>query len=338
MITTQETKQSRVLIIDGLNTFIRSFMIIPITNSDGEHYGGVFGFLKSVKAAVEKFNPTEVVIAWDGPSGGMRRKTLFPEYKAHRAKEWKPGAIKAFDFLDEQSQRDNFTMQIRRVQEYLDVLPIKFIRIPYIEADDVIAVYAQTLAEHSHVVIYSSDADFKQLVTDKIQHYNPISKKLTTYDSFVEEFGIQPMNHIIFKSVSGDKSDNIPGVRGIGEATIKKLFPIVTSTSKITVEDILEEAHKLGFGKPKKLTSGQIAKYRMIAESADTLKRNFRLMQLVEPDISNQARQIVIDRVAESPQKFNSLKLKVMFIEDKLEKTVKRFDDWAHAFARLQTR
>jgi len=313
-------------------------MIIPITNDDGEHFGGVFGFLKSVKAAVDKFKPTEVVICWDGPHSGLRRKNLFPKYKANRNKDWKRGSVKAFDFLNEQEQSDNFVMQIKRVQEYLDLLPVKVIRIPYVEADDIIAVYAQKLAETSQVIIYSSDADFKQLVNDNIQHYNPIAKKFTTRESFIAEKGIDPKNYIIFKCASGDKSDNIPGVRGIGEATILKLFPELKGDDIITIKEVLEKSRRVGFSTLRDYTPGDRNKYKLISDNSEQIKLNYRLMQLIDPEISNQAKEIVLNSVTASPQQFNSLGLKMKFIKDKLEKTVRRFDDWAHTFAGLQTR
>jgi 5'-3' exonuclease len=314
-------------------------MIIPVTNNDGEHFGGVFGFLRSLKAAVDKFRPTEVVICWDGPQSGLRRKNLLPAYKANRKKDWKRGAVKAFDFLNEAEQVDNFVMQIRRVKEYIDQLPVKVISIPYVEADDIIAVYAQELNKTSQVIIYSSDADFKQLVTDNIHHYNPISKKLVSRQTFRADYGIDPKNFIILKSTNGDKSDNIPGIRGIGEVTVKKMFPELSGNTRIDIDYLLEKANELGFrGTDPSISNGQRNKYKLLAENADTLRLNYRLMQLLDPEISNQAKEIVLRVVNESPQSFNSLKLKMMFIQDKLEKTIRRFDGWAHTFAGLQTR
>jgi len=332
------TKQGRVLLVDGMNTYIRSFMIIPVTNDDGEHFGGVFGFLRSLKAAIDQFNPTEVVVAWDGPHSGLRRKKLFPEYKANRKRDWKRGAVKAFDFLDEDQQNDNFVMQIRRVQEYLDHLPIKVIRIPYVEADDIIAIYTQALDESSEVIIYSSDADFKQLVNENVFHYNPISKKLVSRQGFRDDMGVDPKNYMILKATQGDKSDNIPGVKGLGTATLLKLYPEVAGDDRLGVDHIIEKANKYGFSKAGEYTAGQRNKFKLIAEQADDIRRNWRLMQLQEPEVSNQAREIVLGAVNESPQKFNSLRLKMMFIQDKLEKTVRRFDDWANTFGGLQTR
>lgn len=331
-------KQDRVLLVDFMNTYIRSWMIINVTNDDGDHFGGVFGFLRSLKAAVDKFKPTEVVIACDGVSGGLRRKKLFPAYKANRHKEWKRGAVKAFDFLSEDEQTENFVMQIKRVEDYLAMLPVKVIRIPYVEADDVIAIYTHQLPESSEVVIYSSDADFKQLVSDRVCHYNPISKKLMYRRHFVEDVGLEPSNYIMLKSVKGDKSDNIPGIPGIGEPTLIKLFPEVTEETPIGIEDMIARANRFGFTNEGPWTKAQRNKFKTIAERADELRRNYRLMQLRDPEISTEAVMQICRAVEEDPQPFNSLQLKMMFIQDKLEKTVRRFDDWNNTFAGLQVR
>ena len=74
----------KVLIIDGLNTFIRVFSVVPITNVDGAHVGGIIGFLKSIGFAIKMHNPTRCIIVFDGEGGSDRRRKLFPEYKAKR--------------------------------------------------------------------------------------------------------------------------------------------------------------------------------------------------------------------------------------------------------------
>ena len=74
----------RVLIIDGLNTFIRVFSVIPTTNDDGIHVGGIVGFLRSIGYTINMFRPTRVIIVFDGKGGSKRRRKLYPEYKAKR--------------------------------------------------------------------------------------------------------------------------------------------------------------------------------------------------------------------------------------------------------------
>ena len=332
------TTQKRVLLVDGMNTFIRSWVIVPVRNSNGEHYGGVYGFLRSVKAAVDKFKPTEVVICWDGAKGGLRRKELMPAYKANRTREWKRGSNRAFDFLSEYDQQENFTMQLKRISEYLETLPVKAIRIPFIEADDVIAIYIQRLEEDTEVVIYSSDADFKQLVTEKVTCYNPIAKLLTTPEAFYDKHSMGPHNYIIMKSIMGDKSDNVAGIKGIGEKTLLKMFPELSNDDLFALDEVLVKANSVGFSKKKdkEFTPGVINKFKVLAENADLLRLNHRIMQLQDPEISNEAKRFIYSTVGEHPGRFNDLKLMMMFIEDKLEKTVKTFDPWVDTFAGLQ--
>ena len=76
---------SRILILDGLNTFIRVFSAVPALNDDGDHIGGVTGFLRSIAANIRQHKPTRCVIVFDGKGGSRRRKDLYPEYKANRA-------------------------------------------------------------------------------------------------------------------------------------------------------------------------------------------------------------------------------------------------------------
>ena len=77
-------RDDRVLIIDGLNTFIRSYSVSPALNANGEHVGGISGFLLSIGHAIKTISPTRVVIVFDGKDGSAKRRKLFPDYKAHR--------------------------------------------------------------------------------------------------------------------------------------------------------------------------------------------------------------------------------------------------------------
>ena len=79
-----EEPNDKILIIDGLNTFIRCFSAIPTLNDDGAHVGGIVGFLRSVGYAIRTIRPTRTVIVFDGKGGSNRRKKIFPEYKAGR--------------------------------------------------------------------------------------------------------------------------------------------------------------------------------------------------------------------------------------------------------------
>ena len=327
----------RILMFDGYNTYIRSFQVIPVTSDNGDHFGGVFGFIRSVKSAIDMFKPDEVVIAWDGPNSGLRRKLMFKEYKAHRrSKPWQRGLVRAFDFLSEQQQSENFLFQLKRIKEYLAMLPVKVISMPYVEADDVIAEIVRLSKDQNiECVIYSSDGDYKQLVNEKVSCYNPISKKLTTADSFLNENGYPAQNFIFVKSIKGDSSDNIPGIKGLGEKTAVKLFNL-DSRIYLDIDDLIGECTYILNGETKGYTKSQLAKYKLILDNTDALRRNYCLMQLKDVDISTQSKDVIREFMNLKPNSFDKFRLKYMMVEDHLGSQLKNFDSLARSFAGLQ--
>ena len=112
----------KVLIIDGLNTFIRVFSVIPPLNDDGIHVGGIVGFLKSVGYAIKMLNPTRCIVVFDGKGGSVRRRKLYPEYKNKR--KTKIRLNRANDFSSVEDERKSMFMQVQRSVEYLEQLPI----------------------------------------------------------------------------------------------------------------------------------------------------------------------------------------------------------------------
>jgi 5'-3' exonuclease len=329
--------KKRIILVDGFNLFIRCFNIIPITNDDGEHFGGVFGSLRSLRHIVETFKPNELVFVWDGPKSGLKRKQILKEYKGTRNKEWKRGSIKAYDFLDEQEEKDNFNYQINRLKEYIDNLPFKTSSIPYIEADDVIAYYAK-LSEKlgNETIIYSTDGDYKQLVSENTVIYHPMMKKNIGPKYIMEKHGVIPENFIFIKCLIGDKSDNISGIKGLGEKTILKLFPRLSEEPYEDIDEFIFEAVHIVNSGTKGYTKAQINKYKLIVENKELLKTNYKLMQLIDPDISVDSKDIIRFMYDDKPNKFNRHRLRMMFLEDKLATQIKNFEYWQMAFSGLQ--
>ena len=112
----------KVLIIDGLNTFIRVFSVIPATNEDGIHIGGIVGFLRSIGYTINMIRPTRVIIVFDGKGGSTRRRKIYPEYKQNRKTKYRVNRSNSFD--SQADEKQNMIMQIQRVVEYLDTLPL----------------------------------------------------------------------------------------------------------------------------------------------------------------------------------------------------------------------
>ena len=99
--TDSTNPNEKVLIIDGLNTFIRVFSVIPTTNEDGIHIGGIVGFLRCIGYVINMIRPTRVIIAFDGKGGSNRRRKLYPQYKQNRKTKYRVNRSNSFASQDD---------------------------------------------------------------------------------------------------------------------------------------------------------------------------------------------------------------------------------------------
>ena len=306
-------KNSSVLVVDGLNTFIRCYAASPVLNDDGEHIGGISGFLLSIGHAIKAINPTRVIIVFDGKNGTARRKEIFPEYKAHRNFKVRLNRAETVD------KQDNQLHQLIRLTEYLSALPISIIIQDNTEADDVIAYIANDHFVDSHCFIMSSDKDFLQLITESIHVWSPTKKKLYYSDDVFEEFGVYPQNFALYKAIIGDASDNIPGVDGIGAKTLLKRFEIISQQDKLSVDQFMEYVD----GLEDKTKTLQVMK-----ASKEVLERNMKLVQLSESNMSV-TNKLKTQHLLEQPiPRFAKPTFHKMLIEDKMTTAIKNVDFW----------
>ena len=296
-----------VLIIDGLNTFIRVFSVIPTTNDNGTHIGGIVGFLKSIGYTINMFRPTRCIIIWDGKGGSSRRRKMYPEYKAKRKTNIRLN--RAYDFETIEQERENMIRQIQRTIEYLDFLPITMLSIDNVEADDIIAYTAKQVLTDSKVTIMSSDKDFLQLVDDRISVWAPTKKKLYTPENVLEEYGIPSHNLLMYRIFDGDKSDNINGVFGYGLKTVQKKLPFLQEDKQFSVDEVITEVDEL-------------------EEHREFMERNFDLMQLHNVNISASAKTKTIDKIREPIPKLNKETFKKMFLDDKMYSALPNLESW----------
>ena len=302
-----QSPNENVLIIDGLNTFIRVFSVIPTTNDNGTHIGGIVGFLKSIGYTINMFRPTRCIIIWDGKGGSSRRRKMYPEYKAKRKTNIRLN--RAYDFETIEEERANMIRQIQRTIEYLDFLPITMLSIDNVEADDIIAYTAKQVLTDSNVTIMSSDKDFLQLVDDRISVWSPTKKKLYKPEQVMEEYGIPSHNLLMYRIFDGDKSDNINGVRGYGLKTVIKKLPFLQEDKQFSVDDAITEVEEL-------------EKHR------DIMERNYDLMQLHNVDISATAKTKTIDKMREPIPNLDKVTFKKMFLEDKMYSALPNLETW----------
>ena len=292
-------RNSKTLVIDGLNTFIRSWSTAPNLNDNGDHIGGIVGTLKSIGYAIRTINPTRVVVVFDGKGGSNSRKEIYGGYKSERGKNKIKMRLNRAATIEMNPEEESASMkrQMQGLGELLSALPVTIMIYDGVEADDVMAYIATTLRqENEKVVIMSTDKDFLQLVNKDVSVYSPSKKKIYNIDEVVEEFGIHPHNFINFRMIDGDKSDNVEGISGLGIKSIIKAFPMLSEGELCDTESMVEYAESL----PKKSKA-----HELFLNNLAILERNRKLMQLSEPTFSGNLRMKILDRYNEQTTKFD---------------------------------
>jgi len=307
----------RILIIDGLNTFIRAFVVVPTVNENGTHVGGITGFLMSIGYAIRNIKPTRVIICFDGKGGSQRRRKLFPDYKATRRVKHRMTRINEFNSVDD--ERVAMAQQLQRLSQYLEQLPVSVMSIENIEADDSMAYISQQVYPKSQCVIMSTDKDFLQLIDDRVQVWSPTKKKFYFKDTIKEEFALDSKNFLMYRVLTGDSSDNIPGIRGAGTKTLQKRLPILFEDKKIELEDIFNHIKSAADG--TKLSES-------ILGSKDMLELNHKLMQLEEVDISGRAKESINNICKQDIPKLIKPNFMKMLLEDSINMNIKNPQLW----------
>ena len=314
-----------VLLIDGLNTFIRVFSAIPTTNEDGIHIGGIVGFLRSIGYTINMVRPTRTVIVFDGKGGSNRRRKIFPEYKMGRKMSVRLNRTTGVS-LTREDEHKMMIAQLNRVIEYLECLPLTITNVENVEADDVIGYCAKHLFKDK-VTIMSTDKDFLQLVDNIIQIYSPTKKLMYDEERIKNEYGIDAKNFLLYRILDGDKSDGIPGIKGAGLKTLLKVFPYLESPHQFTIEDIM------------KSSDANKDKYKIcetIVKEKDQMFLNKKLMDLTDGVMSGNSRLRVKNQMDLPIQRLIKHKFQRMFLEDKMYQALPNLDSWlATTFNRL---
>lgn len=202
----------KILLIDGSSLIFRAFYAIRnLTTKDGVFVNGVYGFLNMYYKALELIKPTHVFVAFDKGSKTFRHNE-FADYKGTRDKA--PNEI---------------TYQFGILKDLLSSMNVNYLELDEYEADDILGTIAKLAQKEGFEVdIFTGDRDYLQLVDENILVYlakKGISEiKLMNNESIFEEYGLSPKQLIDVKALQGDSSDNIPGVKGVGEKTALKLI------------------------------------------------------------------------------------------------------------------
>ena len=302
----------RVLLIDGLNLFFRNFAMMKMVNQDGAHVGGLGGFLRSLNYLVNQLQPTSVYVVFDGAGSSINRKNLLPEYKSGRnlvrITNWD-----VFDSLEE--EHDSKVNQTVRLIHYLKCLPVKTVSMNKVEADDIIAYLSDILStKHgSKVFIVSNDQDFIQLVDDKITVYRPAEKEFYTKDMIKSNYGVLAENFILYKTLLGDNSDKVEGIKGLGKKGVTKKFPELLERP-LSFDDLMGIAES-------KLKEHVI--YARVLQDEDRLRNNYKIMDLGKPLVDEVEKQYLEEFSEELPPALNTKAFMLLYNEDGLNKLMK---------------
>ena len=201
-------------------------------NYNGQKIGALYQFLTKLRQLMKAKVYHNVVVFWDGEKSGKLRYNLYPYYKANRNKNYEEGTIP--------DDEDELLMQVK-VKNYLEELGIKQFWDSEVEADDFIAHYCLTKKDNERIVIVTSDRDICQLIRENIWVYILDKKSYFDTNKYTKEFGYPPSNIKTIKILTGDVSDNIKGVKGLGQKGLFSEFPELR-TETLTVEDIINLA------------------------------------------------------------------------------------------------
>lgn len=230
------TTNQRVVLIDGNSLLYRAFFAMPhFSTLENQPTNAVYGFTMMLLKLIEEGRPEIIIVAFDAPSKTFRHEE-FAEYKAHR-----------------KETPDDLKSQGPLAREVVEALGIPLLEVPGYEGDDLIGTLAR-MAEHDgyDVTIVTGDKDALQLVDDKVSVMITVKGVTETviYDEAAVEarFGIKPCQLIDYKALMGDSSDNIPGVRGIGEKTAGKLIK-----EFVTLDNLYENVESVSSAKIREL-------------------------------------------------------------------------------------
>jgi len=312
-----EDKNSRILVIDALNLFFRNFATINLVNHDGVHIGGLAGFLRSLGSLINLIQPTGVYVIFDGVGSSTNRKNLLPEYKSNRGLT----RITNWDSFEDQDEEDEAKVsQITRIIHYLRCLPIKMGIIDKAEADDMIAYLSKRLPEEfdSSVVIVSSDKDYIQLINGKVTLYRPIQKTFLDAEKAEEEFGVPVQNFIIYKTLLGDFSDKIEGIKGLGPKTLIKRFPELQQRP-CTLEEIFQWSEE-------RLTEHKT--YALILQKEQELRNHYRLMDLQNPILDDRQKEYIEELIFSEHNGLHEEHFVSLYEMDGLQHFIKNVNFW----------
>lgn len=312
------------LLVDGDNLFKISFHGVKDLYHNGEHIGGIFHFINIIRKFLYEHNFDKVIVCWDSNNSSYLRKEIYPEYKNHRKQDMNEFKLESY-----YKQKD-------RVKQYLEEVFVRQMECENNEADDLIAYYC-SISTNEEIVIFSGDKDLTQLISKNVCVYSPISKSYYRYGDkiLLNKIGIHHDSVLTCKIFTGDKSDNIQGIEGLGEKTLLKLFPEI-GERYYSIDEVLDKTKVLKAKKKLKVIENILigkTKYGIFGNEIYLL--NKKIVDLRNPIISEDGKKIVNQIYSDTidPTDRGYRNLMRFMIEDGLFNFLPKNDDaWVEFF------
>ena len=290
---------------------------------NGEHIGALYHFMNTLRKFIDEQNLDKVVVFWDGEDSTSLRGVLYPRYKQNRKLTMEDAIFMSY------------LKQKNRIKQYLEEVYIRQLEISGREADDLIAYYCQ-VSENENKLIFSSDRDLTQLISEKVSVYSPSLKSTFKHGDKIkfDNFEFPHYNVKTLKILTGDKSDNIEGIYLLGEKTLVKFFPEILE-KEISYTDILIKAEVLF----KEQKDNQTLKNLLTGKTKSGIYENEffqvneQIVDLSNPLLTDENKQEITEIVNETlEQEGRSYRNIIKFmVEDGLFKYLPKGDDaWTY--------
>lgn len=308
----------KTLLVDGNNLLLIGFHGVKDLYNNGDHVGGVYHFINTIRKFLEEHNHDKVIVMWDGDSNSSQRKALYPQYKANRRQDMN------------EYKYESYLHQKSRVKQYLEEVFVRQVELINNEADDLISFYCQ-IAKDENIIVFSSDKDLTQLISDRVTIYSPNAKQYFRQGDMITLNKVQfpHYNVLLCKILTGDKSDNINGIEGLGEKTLIKFFPQMQE-KPCTMEEILDYAVNIPQKKPIKTLSNILTgktKNGILGEQY--YKTNLKIVDLSNPLITDEGKELVLQILTDTidPEDRGYRNLMRMMMDDGLFKYLPKNDE-----------
>ena len=308
------------LLIDGSNLLEVSSLGDKTLSSEGTQIGGIFQFFLQLKMLLQKGNFRYVYVFWDGRYGGNLRKKIYFDYKANRDKDFEEEGLSDYmkevnskinymyqrfvkkedpiKLQEKQKHKEIFYWQRDIIMEMLEELFVRQCVCDETEADDFIGYYVSHKKPNEKIVIVSNDRDLTQLIAEDVIVYVQSLKAFVNTKNHTDIMGYNYQNVVLKKMICGDASNNIKGIKGVGEKTLLSNFDEIKKR-KVTLEEVIENAKFINEErvknkkKPLKWADNIVNKVTDGCQGEKIYEINERIIDLKNPLMSDEAKELM---------------------------------------------